>query len=62
MSSCSEARRATTSAGCGAAQPRAGGEPWTHKEIGNAVRRTAEQAGLPKEVTPHTSRHSFGTR
>src|SRR5690606_11923770 len=41
--------------------PAQGGEPWSHKEIGNAVRRASEAAGLAKVVTPHTLRRTFGS-
>jgi integrase len=29
--------------------------------IQKAVKRTAQQSGIPKRITPHTFRHSFAT-
>jgi integrase len=38
-----------------------GGEPWSHKELYNAVQRAGEAAGIERSIGVHTLRHTFAT-
>ena len=42
-------------------RPAKGGEPWSHKDVYNAVSRGAEAAGIERMVGVHTLRHTFAT-
>ena len=38
-------------------EPTSGG-PWSHSQVGNALRRTAAQAGIRRRFAPHQLRHA----
>jgi excisionase family DNA binding protein len=38
-----------------------GGEPWSHKELYNAIQRAGEAAGIERSIGVHTLRHTFAT-
>jgi len=41
--------------------PGRGGRPMTRVWFWNLIKRYARQAGIPREISPHTLRHSFAT-
>jgi integrase len=42
-------------------QPARGGEPWSHKDLYNAVQRASEAAEIERSIGVHTLRHTFAT-
>ena len=42
--------------------PTNGGEPWSHRDVYNVVRRAAEAAGIDRKIGVHTLRHTFATQ